>query len=129
MASRQDTDEAMNKNPEVDAWFEDYDNPQKEGVQRVREIILAADARVTECIKWKAPTFAYKGNIASFYPKSKKHVSLMFHQGALIPGKHTLLEGDGDTSRTAKFASLADIEKNKKKLEAVIRAWCKMKDA
>ena len=84
---------------EVDAWFEAYDNPQNAAVQRVREMILAADPRITECIKWKAPTFVYIGNMASFYPKAKKHVSLMFHRGALIPGDHPLLEGTGDTSR------------------------------
>lgn len=118
----------MKTNPKVDAWFAAYDNPQKAGVQRVREIILAADPRITESIKWKAPTFEYKGNIASFYPKAKKHVSLMFHQGAKIPGDHAILEGDGDTSRTAKFADLDDIEAKRPQLEAVIRAWCALKD-
>ena len=61
----------MPTNPVVDAWFEAYDNPQKEGVQRVREIILGTDPRVTESIKWKAPTFEFKGNIASFYPRPR----------------------------------------------------------
>lgn len=51
----------MNRNPEVDAWFATYDNPLKAEVQRVREIVLSADPRDTECIKWKAPTFVYKG--------------------------------------------------------------------
>ncbi len=117
----------MNKNPTVDAWFDDYDNPQKDGVARVREIILATDDRITESIKWKAPTFEYKGNIASFFPRAKKHVSLMFHQGASIPGDHPLLEGDGDTARNAKFADLADIEAKRPQLEAVIRAWIELK--
>lgn len=119
----------MNKNPAVDEWFSAYDNPQKEGVMRVREIILATDARITESIKWKAPTFEFEGNIASFYPKSKRHVSLMFHQGARIPGDHALLEGDGDTSRSAKFADLADVEAKRGQLEAVIRAWIDWKSA
>lgn len=33
-------------------------------------------------------TFVFEGNIASFFPRSKKHASLMFHQGAKIPGDH-----------------------------------------
>ena len=118
----------MKKNPAVDEWFATYDNPQKQGVQRVREIILGADPRITESIKWKAPTFEYKGNIASFFPRAKKHVSLMFHQGAKIPGEHSILEGDGDTSRTAKFVDGDDIEAKKGQIEAVIRAWCGMRD-
>ena len=117
----------MNRNPAVDAWFEGYDNPLKADVQRVREIILGADPRVTESIKWQAPTFEYKGNIASFFPKSKKHVSLMFHQGASIPGDHPILEGDAATGRTAKIPP-GQVEARKAELEAVVRAWCDLKD-
>jgi Domain of unknown function (DU1801) len=76
---------AENRNPEVDSWFESYDNPQKDLVQAVRQAILDADPRVTEAIKWQAPTFMFRGNIASFYPKAKQHVSLLFHQGASLP--------------------------------------------
>jgi hypothetical protein len=54
-----------------------------------------ADARIDECIKWQAPTFTYRGNLASFFPKSKRHASLMFHVGAKIPGTHPRLEGWG----------------------------------
>ena len=36
-------DRAMPTDPSVDAWFDAYDNPMKPAVQRVREIILAAD--------------------------------------------------------------------------------------
>jgi hypothetical protein len=58
--------------------FQKYDNPQRELVAKVREFILGVDPAVTEAIKWQAPTFMYKGNIASFFPRSKKNVSLMF---------------------------------------------------
>jgi hypothetical protein len=58
---------------------------------------------VTESIKWKTPTFAYHGNIASFNP-SKRLLSIMFHRGAEIPGDHPRLEGDGKLVRTMRFA-------------------------
>ena len=88
----------MATNPEVDAWFEDYDHPAKDAMLRVREIILSDD-RMSEVVKWKSPTFTYKGNMASFNPRTKSHVSLMFHTGAGIPGDHPRLEGGGDTAR------------------------------
>jgi len=119
----------MPRQPEVDAWFEHYDNPMKDVVQRVREIVLDADPRVDECIKWQAPTFTYKGNIASFYPKSRQHASLMFHQGANIPGDFPRLEGTGDTSRVMKVADLADVEAARRELESIVRAWCDWRDA
>jgi uncharacterized protein YdhG (YjbR/CyaY superfamily) len=113
----------------VDTWFRTYDNPMKDVVLRMREIILAADPRIDECIKWQAPTFTYEGNLASFFPKSKQHASLMFHVGAKIPGRFARLEGAGDTSRVMKIASVADADAAKPELELIVRAWCDWRDA
>jgi hypothetical protein len=114
---------AGNRNPDVDAWFDRYDNPQKELVQAVREVILDSDERVTEAIKWQAPTFVYAGNIASFYPKAKQHASLMFHTGASLPDPTGLLEGEGDTARVAKFTSHDDLAAKAEALRGLVRAW------
>lgn len=113
----------MPTNPDVDAWFARYDNPQKELVQAVREVVLGADDRVTETIKWQAPTFMYQGNIASFFPKATKHVSLMFHTGASLPDPDGILEGDGDVSRVVKIADAADLAAKTDSLRALVRAW------
>ena len=118
----------MTRAPEVNAWFDAYDNPMKPVVQRLREIVLEADPRVAETIKWQAPTFMYKGNLASFYPKSRQHASLMFHQGALISGEHPRLEGSGDTSRVMKVGSPAEAEVAKPELVAIVKAWCDWRD-
>lgn len=119
----------MTKNPEVDAWLEAYDNPMKPVVAATRDEILAADTRITETIKWQAPTFVYKGNMASFFPKAKKHASLMFHKGADIPGGFGNLVGDGTQARTFKVESLADLEAKAGELTAIVRAWCELRDA
>lgn len=113
----------MPANPEVDAWLANYDHPAKDAMLRVREIILS-DERMTETIKWKSPTFMYGGNMASFNPRTKAHVSLMFHTGASIPGDHPRLEGGGDTARYMKFADLDEVESARADLEAVVDAWC-----
>ena len=118
----------MNINPDVDAWFAKKQPVQAETMQRVREIVLGADPRIEETIKWSTPTFMYKGNIVSFNP-AKKFVSLLFHRGADIPGDHPRLEGEGDTARVMRFADLADVEGGQTDLEAAIRAWCGWKDS
>lgn len=113
----------MSSSTDVDAWFADYEHPAKEAMLRVREIILSDD-RMSETIKWKSPTFMYQGNLASFNPRTKSHVSLLFHTGAAIPGDHPRLEGGGDTARYMKFNDLADVEGARADLEAVVAAWC-----
>ena len=112
----------------VDDWLDAYDNPMKPVVTAMRDIILAADPRVTECIKWQAPTFVFKGNIASFFPKSKKHASRMFHQGALIAGDFPNLTGEAKEGRSFKVADLDDLAAKQDELEQIIRAWCVLKD-
>jgi uncharacterized protein YdhG (YjbR/CyaY superfamily) len=119
----------MQKRTEVERWLASYDNPMKAVVLRLREIVLGADPRMDECIKWQAPTFTFEGNLASFYPKSKQHASLMFHLGAQIPGRHPLLEGSGDTSRVLKIGSVAEANAKKKDIEAIVKAWCAWKSA
>jgi hypothetical protein len=113
----------MGPNPEVDAWFDDYEHPAKDAMLRVRELILS-DERMSETIKWKSPTFMYEGNMASFNPRTKAHVSLMFHTGASIPGDFDLLEGGGDTARYARFTDLEDVEAKAAELKGVVAAWC-----
>ena len=116
------------KSTEVDDWFAAYDNPQKELLMAIREVVLAADERISECIKWKTPTFAYKGNLFSFNPRTKKHASLLFHTGAQIEGDFPLLEGDTPVARTGKIADLAELENVTPQLQQIVVAWCDSKE-
>ena len=112
---------------EVDEWFAKKSHPQDAAMNAVRRVILGADQRIEETIKWSTPTFMYKGNIASFNP-AKKFVSLLFHRGAEIPGNYPGLEGEGDVARVMRFVDEADVLAGQLELEAVIHAWCAWKD-
>lgn len=116
-----------NANPEVDAWLEQIDHPLVEAMRLTRRIILGTDARITESIKWSTPTFAFQGNIASFQPRAKNFVSLLFHRGAEIPGDHPRLEGDAPLARVMRFRDVDEVQQARADLEAVIRAWCASK--
>ena len=114
----------MNTSPEVDRWFADFEHPLKDAMLRAREVILEADGRIEESVKWSTPTFGFEGNLASFQPRAKRFVSLLFHRGSEIPGDHHRLEGEGRLARTMRFADLDDVEAGQGDLEAVVRAWC-----
>ncbi len=118
----------MGREPEVDAWFDALEHPLRDVMLRVRREMLASDRRVSECIKWKSPTFTLDGNIASIDPKAKVHVQLMFHQGAKLPGRHPL-EGGGGTVRYLRFAGRADVAAKRDALRAAVAARISMRTA
>ena len=100
----------MASNPKIDEFLLKKEHPLTAEIQKVREIILDSDDRISEDIKWSSPTFIYKGNMASYFMNAKKFVSLMFHKGAAIKDNSGLLEGEGKEGR-------------------VIREWIRMQDA
>ena len=118
----------MNRNLLVEQYLEKKEHPLNREIRRVREIILNTHEDIEETIKWSSPTFMYKGNMASFFMNAKKHISLMFHKGALIDDPTGLLQGDGKEARTAKFTNMEEIEARKKDLEIVVKAWIALKD-
>src|ERR671922_17389 len=122
-ATAHDRNPSVPRSLEVDAWFRDLDHPLKNAMLQVRKIILGTDRRLTETIKWKSPTFVFEGNMASIDPRSRKHVQLMFHRGAALPGEHPQLQGGGGTVRYMRFANLDEVKAKRGDLEAAVRAW------
>lgn len=117
-----------NRNAEVDRFLEGLDHPLIAEIQAVRDVILGADPRVAETVKWSSPTFTYKGNLASINVRAKRLVSVLFHEGAGIPDKSGLLEGDGNHARTARFTDLEDVARRKDALAATVRSWIELQD-
>lgn len=118
----------MNKNSEVDQFIAKLKHPLKAEMERVREIILSADNKMTEVIKWGGPTFVYKGNLATLMPRTKRFVNLFFQTGATIPNGHGILEGEAKEVRVARFHDMKDIDGKKEALKAVVREWIRLRD-
>jgi len=118
----------MNKTEKVTEFIAKLKNPLINEINAVREIILNASDKITEDIKWSAPSFAYKENMATFNPRAKKFVNLTFHKGALINDTSGLLEGDQKEARVARFKNMEEINQKKKDLEAVVRKWVELMD-
>ena len=78
--------------------------------------------------KWGAPTFIYKGNLATFNPRAKKFVNLTFHTGALISDPEGVLEGDAKEARVFRVKSGEELSGKKAGLEMVVKNWIQLKD-
>jgi len=116
----------MEKNTEVDRWFQDKKPKGEPAMQRVRETILGADERMTERVQYGTITFACKDNMASFVQVANKHVTLMFNRGQLIQdkAKHPHLEGAGPNARFMRFADLKEANARAAELRDLVRRWC-----
>ena len=119
----------MNKNPKVDEWMENADNPFKDLWEEIRVAVLSTDDKMEEDIKWGAPTFIYKGNLATFNPRAKRFVNLTFHTGATIDDPEGVLDGDAAEARVFRVESEQEFSAKRSGLEKVVRNWITMKDA
>jgi hypothetical protein len=110
--------------PEIDSWLASTKPPATGAIRRVREIILRADRRMTEYIKYGTLNFGYVSDFAVFVQRDKKNVRLMFHRGARIPGWFAHLEGTHPSARFMSFADLDEVEARAAELTRIVAAWC-----
>jgi hypothetical protein len=109
---------------EVDRWFAATKPPAEATLRRLRGIILGADSRVTEYVKYGTVTFGYGGDLAAFVQLNQKIATLMFNRGGRIRGRFPHLEGEGPSARFMRFADVAEVEARADELRAIAAAWC-----
>ena len=114
----------MKRDPYVDRWLEG--KPAEPVLRRVRDVVMWADTRMGEYLKYGTVQFAYNGDFANFVQHDKKTATLMFNRGAKIKGKFPHLEGTGPSARFMRFADLGEVEARTSELSNVVRAWCEM---
>lgn len=81
-------------NPSVARFLDDLEHPHKEGVALLRGLILALDGRITEEIKWNAPSFKLEDHFATFRLHPPKGIQLVLHTGAKVKGEARAFEVD-----------------------------------
>ena len=117
--------------PTVDDFLKALEHAQKPTVLLLRDIILGADARIGEEIKWNAPSFRLDEHFATMQLRSPKFVQLILHFGAKkrevanldIADPTGLLEWLGPDRATIKFGGVDDLESKRAALTELIREW------
>jgi hypothetical protein len=112
----------------VDEFMTALDHPFKAEVQAVREIIKGVHKGITEEVKWKAPSFSYKGYLATFNLWARQHVHLVFHNGAILDPKLSILEGNYPDRRMVYFANMNEVRARKPALVKAIKQWIRLMD-
>lgn len=106
---------------QVTQWMETTTYPMKEEIEILREIIKKADKKISERIKWNAPSYYYKEDIVTFGPDRKGRILLVFHHPSVVEIKSELLEGDYKDRRLVYFKDAKEVQAKKKELAAIVK--------
>lgn len=117
----------------IDALLTALEHPHKPAICALRQIILAADERIGESIKWNAPSFATTEHFATFNLHAKGEAQLVFHRGAkpretldeqlAVADPAGLLAWRSNDRAVASFRSLDDVDAKRAALDELVRAW------
>jgi hypothetical protein len=121
-----------NKTGEVNEFLAGLEHPLKAEIEALRALILGADQRITESIKWNAPSFSIQEHFATFNLRPGKPVQVVFHTGAKtradrkdveIDDPAGLLKWAAQDRCVATFSGMEDVETNQAAFVAIVQQW------
>ena len=118
----------MPKSAQVERWFKTTKPPSEHAMRRVRDVIIGADASMSERVQYGVTFSSSKsGDFAAFVRYSEPGVNLRLMRGGRLHGRYPHLEGRAVkrmriTDETVARARAAEIE-------AMVKEWCALGDA
>jgi len=120
-------------NNEVTEFLDNQNHSFRNEIEQLRNIILNANAELTENIKWNGPNYCFeKNDRITMKIQPPKVVQLIFHRGAKVLAQPTdklinddfgLLVWKENDRAVATFKNRNDIENNKENLLKIINDW------
>jgi hypothetical protein len=106
----------------------------KKELFELRKIVKAADPKLTEQIKWNAPSFCHHGEDRITFNLSKRDaILIVLHRGAkakplklnepMLSDESNLLEWPSFDRAVMRFCSMDEINVNKKAIANIVKRW------
>ena len=125
---------APSRTEQVKEFIQTSKHPLKKALEEIREIILGADKRITEHIKWNAPSFCFNGDDRITFNLSKNdRILLIFHRGAKVKdGKSKeplfedttgMLEWLAHDRAVVKIQTIEEVAGKKAVLTKIVKRW------
>ncbi len=119
---------------QVKEFIQTSKHPLKKALEEIREIILGADKRITEHIKWNAPSFCFNGDDRITFNLSKNdRLLLIFHRGAKVKDSKSkeplfedttgMLEWLAHDRAVVKIQTIEEVAGKKAVLTKVVKRW------
>ncbi|MDQ0639723.1 hypothetical protein QF042_003288 [Pedobacter sp. W3I1] len=118
----------MSNTKKVEEFLSNLEHPLKAELEAVRTIIVNANPKIEEDVKWGGPSFFYKEDLATFNPRIKNYVALIFHKGDLLNIQSDFLEVATKGKVYAKFYSMDQVIENKELIEKMVNTWVELMD-
>ncbi len=112
----------------IKLWMNNLAEPVRKEIDAVRKIIKGSNIKLSERIKWNAPSYFYKDDIVTFGPYKKDKLLLVFHHPTVVKIKSDLLTGNYKDRRLVCFKNSKEAIKRKTDLQIIINAIIKSID-
>jgi hypothetical protein len=119
----------LDNSAKVDEFIAKLDHSGKDIVEFVRRGVLEVDSRITEGIKWNAPCFHYRGDMAVFNLHPSSPARMIFIDGATVDSEEGLFSKEfADGRRLIVFKDMSDAVDKLGRLKQAVRRWVEMSD-
>ena len=118
---------------DVPTFLAALDHPRKDAILALRAVVAGADPRITEEIKWNAPSFRAPEPFATFMLRSKDGVQLVLHFGAkkrsspvdraAVSDPAGLLTWLGEDRASLLVRDVADVAGKQAAIAELVREW------
>jgi hypothetical protein len=117
---------------DVDAFVSELQHPLESEINTLRKIILDADGRIAEGIKWNAPSYQLDDHFATFSLRKPDAIQIIFHTGAKVKPKakpmaiddpSELLEWLANDRAVVTLSNMKDVKAKQAPLTAVVKQW------
>ncbi|HLP94820.1 MAG TPA: DUF1801 domain-containing protein [Saprospiraceae bacterium] len=112
------------QSPDLATYMQSLDHPLKPEIEQLREILKSADERLSERIKWNAPSYHLDGvDIVTFGPlmRKKDEILLVFHHPKVVEIVSDILEGQFKDRRLVTLRNQAEVDANAEELQRIVR--------
>jgi hypothetical protein len=116
------------KSAAVERWFRTIKPPSEDAMRVLREVILGADASMSERVQYGVTFSSRKsGDFAAFVRYREPGVNLRLMRGGRLRGRYPHLEGR--TVRRMRITDAKEARARAAELRAMVKEWCSLGDA
>lgn len=123
---------SVNATHEVNEFMAGLAHPRKAEIEAVRAIIVGADKRIAERVKWNAPNFYFKDDFATFKLRPMETIQVVFHTGAKVKDNPKAIKLDDPAGLmkwstkdrgVVTFSDMQNIVSKKSDFVSIVKQW------